>query len=102
MTGSPEMKRALLSINNQLKGVEEICRASDMIDMHSKFDGCIDLIKQRLTRLVVEKPSDAVRAHLRRNAGHCRSVGSAVVESERSGVGYNLRHRYVQGARVRG
>jgi hypothetical protein len=59
---SPELANALTGIKNQVQGLEEITRANDMIDLHSKFDGKVDRMGTLLLRLVVENPSGATRA----------------------------------------
>ena len=61
---SPQLANALTNIKNQLHGLEQIERADKMIEMHSEFDGRIDLIRGLLTRLVIEKPAGAARAQI--------------------------------------
>ncbi len=59
---SPELAKVLYSLKGQVTGLEQIARASDMVDMHANLDGRIDVVDGLLRRLSVEKPTGAARA----------------------------------------
>jgi hypothetical protein len=59
---SPALAQVLFNIKSQLQGLEQIQRADVMIQLHSEFDGRIDLMYGLVTRLLVEKPVGPSRA----------------------------------------